>query len=280
MSEVCLKHGTIVRLCWSVIMLLTVTGLVMCSGCKGADEAETIFLDTIGVPEASAKERMDTSEANLPESSSVEATETSGAVSDVSVEQSPGASGGEAPVSQTPESQGKIFVYVCGSVSCPGVYELEDGARIFEAVEAAGGMLSTADTSAVNLAAQAADQMQIYIPSLEEAGNRQDDSYIRTGESGSPGYASGGAGDGSAGNGGAKDGSAGNGGDSSAGSRININLASEAELTTLPGIGPSKANDIIEYRETHGTFSSVEELMNIPGIKSGVFEKIRDKITV
>ena len=165
----------------------------------------------------------------------------------------------------------KIFVYVCGSVRQPGVYEFQDGARIYEAVEAAGGMLEEADSRAVNLAAQLKDQMQIYIPSQTEtaggggSGNTQD-TYVLTGET------SDGAGSEPVA------GAAGAAGDTEG--RVNINTAQESQLTTLPGIGPSKAKDIIEYREAHGAFSSVEELMDIPGIKSGVFDKIKDKVTV
>lgn len=151
----------------------------------------------------------------------------------------------------------KIYVYVCGCVNNPGVYVFDEDARIFEAVEAAGGMTDEAAAGSINLAGKLEDQMQVYVPSCEEVFS--DSAY--------PG----------------KESDFVSGGQSLQDTEvlmININTATASELDTLPGIGVSKALDIINYREAHGAFTKIEELMNIPGIKSGVFDKIKDLVTV
>ena len=145
-----------------------------------------------------------------------------------------------------------IYVYVCGCVNAPGVYALKPQSRIYEAIEAAGGMSESAAEDCINLAKKLEDQMQVYVPSREEAA-------AKTGYPGADG-----------------DGDAGNPADS----KININTATAAQLDALPGIGALKADDIVKYREEHGGFASIEELMNIPGIKSGVFDKIKELVTV
>lgn len=142
-----------------------------------------------------------------------------------------------------------ICVYVCGAVSNPGVYELDDGARVYEAVEAAGGMTGNASADSVNLARAAADGEQIYIPTCEEV---QTQGIM-------PGTESAAA---------------------DAQKKVNINTASAEELMTLTGIGEAKAESIIRYREENGGFQAIEDLMNISGIKEGVFEKIKDDITI
>lgn len=145
-------------------------------------------------------------------------------------------------------SQESIWVYVCGCVNCPGVYELPEGCRLFQAVEAAGGLTGEAASDSVNLAELVSDGQKIYIPSMEEA----QDSVL----------------DGTEGEQDVSDG------------RIHLNTATEAELLTLPGIGPSKAAGIIRYREENGGFSSPEELMEVPGIKSATYEQIKDLVTI
>lgn len=138
----------------------------------------------------------------------------------------------------------KICVYVCGEVRNPGVYELEAEARTAAAVEAAGGMTEEAAESWLNLAEHLADGQKIEVPSREQEEKLKEEALAA--ES----------------------------------SLVNLNQASAEELTTLRGIGESKAEDILKYRETHGGFQTIEELMQIPGIKERVFEKIKDQITV
>lgn len=139
------------------------------------------------------------------------------------------------------------LVYVCGAVVSPGVYELDDGSRIYEAVELAGGFMEEAAEDALNLAESVTDGQMIRIPTEEEqeAAGRQ----------------------------GAE-------ADSAADGKLDLNRADVAALMELPGIGQSKAEAIVGYREEHGSFSRTEDLMKVEGIKEGVFDKIKDRIKV
>lgn len=148
------------------------------------------------------------------------------------------------------EDSGTIYVYVCGAVHAPGVYELEEGARIYEAIVCAGGLRDDADKNYVNQAQILSDGEQIYIPTEEEAAQEH---LVQEAERGS---------------------------DFSADDRIDINTATKEELMTLSGIGESRAESILAYRQIHGAFQNIEELMNVEGIKEGIFQKIKDSITV
>lgn len=189
-----------------------------------------------------------------------------------------------------------ICVFVSGAVEKEGVYRLPEGARVYQAVEAAGGFRADADTSYVNLALILGDEDVIRIPAKEESGADAEGSSTAEGSSGgkeensqSSGKLSGSGkstdgvntesfgvihrGDSGTGTKGDTKGGSGSGG------LININTASREELMTLPGIGESKADAILEYRKTNGGFGTKEEIMNITGIKEGVYSKIEDKIT-
>ena len=152
-----------------------------------------------------------------------------------------------------------IGVFVCGAVVREGVYELPEGARVIDAVNAAGGYRDDADRTYVNQAAYVSDTERIEIPTTEEAALlREADREARgadgrTGRAESPAESSG---------------------------LININTAGAEELMTLPGIGESKASEIIRYRESHGPFGAVEEIMNVSGIGNSVYEKLKDCISV
>ncbi len=152
------------------------------------------------------------------------------------------------PAESTQESK-SIYVHICGAVKEPGVYELSAGDRADAAVKAAGGFLKDADEKAINLAEILSDGMQIYVPAMDE-------DYGVAGSSLQ----------------GAK--SAGNFG------LINLNSASMEELMTLSGIGESKALAIIQYREENGRFASIEEIKNVKGIGDGIFEQIKESITI
>lgn len=146
---------------------------------------------------------------------------------------------------------GTQFVYVCGAVFAPGVYELKQGSRVYEAVEAAGGMTSEADETYLNQAELTEDGERIYVPSKEET--RKEESENSAGMEGRmPGDAG----------------------------KVNLNTAAKEELMTLTGIGESKAESIIRYRKENGAFRSIEDIMKIEGIKSGVFNKIKEDIRV
>ncbi len=148
-----------------------------------------------------------------------------------------------------------LYVYVHGAVKHPGVYIMEPGSRVYEAVEAAGGATGKAPRSGLNQAAKLSDGQEIYLPTEEELAEGGT-ALIQ----GTPGT--------------------GSGESSSGGGLVNINTASREELMSLKGIGESRAGDIISYREKNGGFKTIDEIKNVPGIKGGMFEKIRDSITV
>ena len=160
-----------------------------------------------------------------------------------------------------------IFVYVCGAVNTPGVYELEAGARLYEAIARAGGVREDGAEESINQAQAVSDGERLYIPTDEEV--RQGlDAYLLSGSAG---------GDAAAGSQSAVPGGPSG---SSAGGKVNINTASREELKTLNGIGDTRAGSIIVYRESNGPFGSIEDLMKVEGIKEGVFNKLKDDITV
>lgn len=143
----------------------------------------------------------------------------------------------------------EICVFVCGAVRNPGVVFLPQGSRAADALEAAGGFTEDAALGAVNLAARISDGERWYFPTQEEFAGQEELIW---------------------------DGSE----SASDSSLININTADLAQLCTLPGIGESKAADIIAYRESHGDFSACEDIMQVPGIKENIYNRINDKITV
>ena len=165
------------------------------------------------------------------------------------------------------DSGATIFVYVCGEVVSPGVYELPEGSRIYEAVEAAGGMKEGADPDFINQAAVLEDGDKLKIYSRDETSSMEKTSDGITAGTGSSG--SGNAGSSEA-------------GDTKSGktSKININTADESELMTLPGIGEARAKAIISYRKESGGFETIEDIMKVNGIKDSVFDQIKDIVTV
>ena len=173
---------------------------------------------------------------------------------------------------ETNDSQ-SFVVYVAGSVNNPGVYELKEGSRIIDAIDSAGGYSKEAYENYLNLASPISDGQMIYVPSEEEVESGSIESGVASGAGGI------GAGGVTGGNGSAAGvfGSSGGNG-SGSGTLVNINQASKEELMTLPGIGESKADKIIAYREENGRFSSPESIMEISGIKDGLYNKIKDKI--
>jgi competence protein ComEA len=173
-------------------------------------------------------------------------------------------------------ASGKCYVYVCGEVAEPGVYVLEPGDRIYEAVEMAGGMTADAGTCAVNLAESVYDGLMVYIPDSEEAAGMAGSMTSAGGSAVSAGGSVTSA-DSSVRNG---EGTSGGTALSLEDGRLNLNTASLAELMTLSGIGQTKAQAVVNYRDAHGGFSSVEEIMNVDGIKEGLYNRIRDQIKV
>lgn len=140
-----------------------------------------------------------------------------------------------------------IYVYVCGHVENAGVYTFAEGSRRFMAVDAAGGVTKDGTTEFLELAGVLSDGERIYVPSIEEA---EEQEFLA-------------AGTGSVTNG-----------------LVNINKASKEQLMSLPGIGESRAEQIIQYRETNGPFQDIGDIMKISGIKEAAFAKIKEYICV
>lgn len=151
--------------------------------------------------------------------------------------------------------ESKIKVHISGAVKNEGVYELEEDARIIDAIEKAGGTLEIADMKNVNLASKLEDGMKIYIPKQGEEvtnNNQEVEENIALGNTSKE----------------------------SSKRKININKASKEELDTLPGIGESTAEKIINYRKEHKSFKSIEELREVKGIGDAKFEEIKDLVDI
>lgn len=159
--------------------------------------------------------------------------------------------------------ENKIKVHVAGYVEEEGMVELAEGARIADALEAAGGATLEADLSRVNLAYVLQDGQKIYIPSiLEVEEEEEEEEYITEGSGGVI----------------LEEGEEEK--NNEAEGKVNINTATQTELETLNGIGPSTASKIIEYRKQNGNFQSIEEIQNVSGIGDSKYESIKDDICV
>ena len=175
------------------------------------------------------------------------------------------------PTPPPPTAKSEVAVHVTGAVKSPGVYYLSAGARVHEAIEKAGGRTDLADIHSLNLAAKIRDGQQIDVPEIRQipdvkpaapSSSAAQEYTIPTSPGSSvtpqPSMRQSAPSD---------------------GARININTATLQELQTLRGIGPAMARRIIEYRQTAGGFSTVDDLTNVKGIGEKTLAKIRDKIT-
>jgi competence protein ComEA len=158
--------------------------------------------------------------------------------------------GEQATDAATPAS---LYVHVSGAVAEPGLYVLGDGARVVDAVAAAGGFAPDADAAAVNLARPVSDGEQLHVPAMGAA--------PAAGEGGGPASGAGASG----------------GAD---GGRVDLNTADVAALDTLPRIGPAIAQRIVDWREANGRFTAVEDLLAVPGIGDKMLEALRELVTV
>ena len=157
-----------------------------------------------------------------------------------------------------------IVVYITGCIKSPGVYEMQEENRIADLIEKAGGVTEEADPNNINLAYKLEDEMKIYVPSKKETENKleekvdeeyisRENSNLKTTENNKV---------------------------SNKSQKININTASQTELETLPGIGPSTALKVIEYRKENGRFKNIEDIKNIKGIGESKFNNIKELIKV
>lgn len=144
----------------------------------------------------------------------------------------------------TAEATAELYVHVSGAVTTPGLYVLPAGARVVDALAAAGGFADPADRAAVNLARTIADGEQLHVPEIGEA----------IADAGGPA--------------------------ASADGVVDLNDADAAQLETLPRIGPAMAERIIAWRDENGGFTSIEDLLAVPGIGEKMLESLRDLVTV
>ncbi len=220
---------------WMITMLCATCLLVPACGAN----PDVILQNGISAAEESEEAKCDSSTEEAGGMEAGTATETPENVPE-------NASAGEQ------ESATAIYVYICGAVNSPGVYEMESGGRIYQLVELAGGLTEDAAEQSVNLAQTVEDGEMVYVPTVEE----------------------------SAGETAAADGSASSGIAAAETGKVNINTATAAELTSLNGIGDAKAAAIIAYREEHGSFGNTEEIMQVDGIAEATYNRIKDEITV
>lgn len=163
----------------------------------------------------------------------------------------------EETVNTTEETfeEKNVYIQISGAVKNPGVYEVKSGSRIFEVMDLSGGYTEEAATDVVNLARPVKDEMQIYIPTKKEVEMSNQDYFWENYQMPEE----------------EKENSDG---------RVNLNTATKEKLMSLPGIGESKAEAIMDYREKNGGFSDISDIMKISGIKEAAFEKIKELIVV
>ena len=161
---------------------------------------------------------------------------------------------GPPPPSSAPAATSAVVIHVTGAVRAPGVYELQPGQRVADAIVAAGGALADADADALNLAAPVADGDRIAVPTAGESSALGGEVDIGHSHAGATAGAAGGA-------------------------PIDINAAGVAELETLPGIGPATAAAIVDHREQHGPYATIDDLEAVRGIGPARIDAIRDLIT-
>lgn len=249
------SHIRSVQLIFSIFMFLIFAGL---TGCKD-DGAE--FLEK----ELAQEESTETSGVDLEQEDPTDAESGVSEKKQVDTVQETAAAKQQPEISEIPEM---IYVDICGAVTSPGVYELPSGSRVFQAIEKAGGYLPEAAASYLNRAKGLSDGQQIYVPTQAEV----DSQMIQVTEDGQEATSETAPGNNN------EEGSAGE--NTGTDQKINLNTADVSQLTTLTGVGESKALAIIAYREENGPFTSIEDIMNVPGIKEGTYEKIKDKIAI
>ena len=241
------------------LFLIPVILLCTLFGCR-KEKAELLFEDTEKIieedPAGSSGNSEENREAGRSEDSGGDARKESNiGKTGTAVEDTGSINAGINAAGTHEENEATVscMVHVCGAVERPGVYELPQGSRIYQAIECAGGLSNEADPNYLNQADFVSDGEKVYVPTREEVAEMDSPLQNVVTQSGETGAPSG---------------------------LVNLNTASEEQLCTLPGIGISKARSIIAYREEHGSFDRIESVMNVAGIKDGLFQKIKAYITV
>lgn len=275
------SHIRSVRLVFSIFLLQILAGL---TGCK--DDGTEFMEKELVQEESTEASGMDAEQEELKDTESeVSGKASAGAAADISQKKQNESAEEPDPevekqlpeISDTPQT---IYVDICGAVTSPGVYELPYGSRVFQAIEQAGGYLPEAAASYLNRAKGLSDGQQVYVPTQAEVDSQriaatQDGSKVTAENSTETASGQKSAGEDSAGEDSGEAETA-----SSTEQKIDLNTADVSQLTTLTGVGESKALAIIAYREENGPFTSAEDIMNVPGIKEGTYEKIKDKIAI
>lgn len=264
-------------------MRLLMYGIVVCNiVCTlcGCTRREQLVLETAGRAQqiSASKEAADDSGLTAPEGSQEEGDrqenqEQAGSANEKEKTDGQSSAGDIATGQMQQDGESiSIWVHVCGAVEKSGVYELPAGSRVYEAVKAAGGFAENADESYVNQAQQLADGSKLVIPTVDQVRSAPEEGGTGTERIGIVEQAAlpdgGETVNAEAGKGMEADG------------KVNINTASEAQLCEIPGIGATRAAAITAYRQEHGSFHSIEEIMNVSGIKEGTYAKIKDCIKV
>lgn len=254
-----------------------VTACAMC-GCTRKEEL-LLLTETAAAEEAAAREDA------VQESGESKSTDQSGvspALEDNFAARERTVSAENLQVQEETAGNSILYVHICGAVEAPGVYELPAGSRVYEAVQAAGGFSAEAEQDYVNQAQILTDGVKLVIPTVEEAAmakgaaatEGKEPVFSAAGEKSETAVQIGIVGSEDVTNQSVAE----NG--KQAGGRININTATEQELCEIPGVGETRAAAIISYRESHGGFTKPEDIMKVNGIKEGMYEKIKDSISV
>ena len=254
--------------------------LLLLCGCTKKEELLLLSEEAVETAEDKAVSLEDTGKEAYPEGESGRTLENESRGQEMVYGSDPLQENGVAA------QDGLIYVHVCGAVAHPGVYELEAGSRVYEAVQQAGGFAESAEQNYVNQAQALEDGVKLVIPTREEAaaageqetasaaGKTQDSASEKTG------IVQDGTSEGFGIVGGISSGGQNKDAGGSSDGRININTASEAQLCEIPGVGAARAAAIVAYRESHGAFEKPEDIMKVNGIKEGMYEKIKDSISV
>ena len=245
-------------MCSLYVLFSVLCGSLMLSGC-GADKASDGIILELSREAASGAENQEKIQADTEAHLLLSDETAEGSEKEAEQKNTDGINTGEkntGTVNTGAEDTQTVYVYLCGAVASPGVYQLKQGSRLYEAVELAGGLTREADAACLNLARQITDGEQIVILTCEEAEQLKQEGKYAFGQENAATASN------------------------TPSGLVNINTASVSELTTVSGIGESRAQAIVAYREANGGFRCIEDIKKVEGIKEGLFSKIKDKITV
>lgn len=244
-----------------IAVFLLLTGIIYSCQRSGKEQPDSLLgtpLDTEDISLIESKDSAKDSEVKTTKSENIAKDSETAEINSKDIDKTVAEDTGKTE--ETAEQGNQIsYVHICGAVVNPGVYEVKQETRIFEVIKLAGGFTEKAEENYINQAASVKDGEQIYIPTEEEVKEGSIKVPVDTSGAGET----------------VTDNT-----QASKDNKININSAAKEELMTLPGIGEAKADSILDYRTTHGDFQSIEEVMNIVGIKEAVFNKMKDMIVV